>query len=89
MSLEGYGFILLTSIYMLMLLASVSVMLMLSSGTVIGLLTGILFGVLKLISSILMVECISKVPVYNGFNNLMVWISVNALYLQSFKYKFH
>ena len=78
MSLERSGLILLTSISMLMLLANVSAMILLSSGTVLVFLTGIFVGVLKLIWSILMVECISKVPVDNGFNSLMGWISVNV-----------
>ena len=69
MSLEGYGLIFLTRIYMLMLLDSVSVMILLSSGAVLVFLTGNFVGVLTLIWSILIVECIYKVPVDNGFNN--------------------
>ena len=56
-------------IYILMLLASVYVMIRLYSGAVLVFLTGIFVGVLKLICSILIVECISKVSVENGFNN--------------------
>ena len=63
MSLEGSGLILLTRISMLMLLVVVSMMILLYSGTVLVLLNGIFVGVLTLICSILMVECISKVPV--------------------------
>ena len=69
MYLEGSSLILLTSISMLILLASVSVLIMLSSDAVLVLLTGIFAGVLMLIWCFLMVECISKVPVENGFNN--------------------
>ena len=54
---------------MLMLLDSVSVMILLSSGAVLVFLTGNFVGVLTLIWSILIVECIYKVPVDNGFNN--------------------
>ena len=69
MSMEGYGLIMLTKISMLMSLASVSMLIMLSSDAMLGLLTGIFVGALTLIWSILMVECILKVPVDNGFNN--------------------
>ena len=61
---------------MLMLLASVSVLKLLSSVTVLVLLTGIFVGVLILIWYIMMVGYISKVPVENGFNHLMLWINV-------------
>ena len=54
---------------MLMFLTSVSVLILLSSGAVMIFLTGIFVGGSTLIWSILMVECISKVPVENGFNN--------------------
>ena len=81
MSLEGYGLILLTRIYMLMLLASFSMLILLSSGAVLEFLNDIFVGVFTLIWSILMVECISKAPVDNGFNNLMVWIHVNVFSL--------
>ena len=53
-------------------------LILLSSFVVLELLTGSFVGVLKLIWSILMVEFISKVPVDNGFNNLMGWIHVNV-----------
>ena len=69
MSLEGYGLILLTRISMLMLLASVSMVIMLSSGSGLVFLTRIFVGVLTLIWSILMVECIHKGTVDNGFNH--------------------
>ena len=69
MYLEGYGLILLNRISMLMLLASVYVLILLSSGAVLVFLNGIFVGVLTLILSILMLECISKVTVDNGFNN--------------------
>ena len=71
MFLEGYGLILLTRISVLILLASFSVMIMLSNGALLVFLTVILVGMLTLIWSILMVECISKVSAYNGLNNLM------------------
>ena len=61
--------ILFNIISMLVLLASVSVMILLSSIAIVVLLTGIFIGVLTLIWSILIVKCISKVPVNNGFNN--------------------
>ena len=77
MSLEGSRLILLTRIYMLMLLASVSLLILLSSCAVLVLLTENVVGVLMLIWSIMMVEFISKIPVDNGFNNLMGWIRVN------------
>ena len=54
---------------MLRLLASISVMVMLSSVAVLVLITGIFVGVLTLIWSIMMVECISKVTVENWFNH--------------------
>ena len=69
MSLEGSGVILLTRISMLILLDSVYVLILLSSGDVLVFLNVIFVGVLKLIWSILMVECIQKVFVDNGFNN--------------------
>ena len=53
----------------LMLLASVSVLILLSSVFVLVLMNGIFVCALILIWSILMVKCISKVPVDNGFNN--------------------
>ena len=69
MSLEVYGFILLTMVSMLMLLASFYVMMLMSSGYVLVLLTGIFVCVLTLIY---------KVPVDNGFNNLMGCIHFNV-----------
>ena len=54
-----------------MLLVSVYVMILLFSVAVLVLLNGIFFGVLTLIWSILMAECISKVTVDNGLNHLM------------------
>ena len=68
--------ILLTSISVLMLLASASVLVLLSSVAVLVLINGIFVGVLRIILSILTLECISKVPVDNGFNNCMGWIHV-------------
>ena len=52
-----------------MFLARVSVLILLSSGDVMVLMNGIFVIVLTLIWSIMMVGCISKVPVGNGFNN--------------------
>ena len=69
MSLEEYGLILLTRMSMMILLTSVSVLILLSIGTVTILLAGIFVGVLTFIWSILVVECISKAPVENRFNN--------------------
>ena len=63
MYLELYGLILLTRISMLILLAIVYVLILLSSGAVMIFLDGIFVGVLTLIWSILMVECIFKFPV--------------------------
>ena len=63
------GLILFTSISVLMLLISVYVLVLMSSVDVLVLMTGIFVGVLTLIWSILMLECISKVPVDNGINN--------------------
>ena len=54
---------------LLMLLASVYMLVLLSSVDVLVLLTGMFVGVLTLIWSILMLECISKFPVDNGFNH--------------------
>ena len=81
MSLEGSGLILLTRISMLKFLASAYVLILLSSGGVLVFLTVFFVGVLKLIWYILIVECISKVPVDNGFNHLMVWVNVNVIYI--------
>ena len=53
---------------MFILLASVSVLILLYSGAVFIFLPGICFGLLMLIWSILMLECISIVTVDNGFN---------------------
>ena len=58
MSLEGSGLIFSTKMCMLMLLSSVSVMILLACGAVIIFMAGIFVGVLTLIWSILMVECI-------------------------------
>ena len=68
MYLEGSGLLLLTRIYMFMLLENVSVLILLSSDAVLVFLTGIFVGVLTLNWYILTVECISKVPIDNGFN---------------------
>ena len=87
--MEGSGLILLTIISVLRLFISVSVLVMLSRVAVLVLMTGIFVGVLTLIWSILMLECISKVPVDNGFNNLMIWIHVYVCCFYSFKYYFH
>ena len=57
----------------------VSGLILLSSDAVIIFLDGIFVCVLMLIWSILMVEYISKVPVENGFNNLMGWIHFNFI----------
>ena len=54
---------------MLIVLASVYMLILLSSGDVLLFLTDIYVGLLMLVWSILMVECISKVPVESGFNN--------------------
>ena len=54
---------------MLVLFTSFDMLILLSSGDVVILLTGIFVGFLRLFWSILMVECISKVPVDNGINN--------------------
>ena len=69
MSLEGSGLILLTRISMLILLASVSMLVLFSGGAVLVFMNVIFVGVLTLILSILMVECIYRVPVDYGFNN--------------------
>ena len=69
MSLELSGLILLARISMLVLLDSVSVLILLSSDALLELMTGVFVGVLTLIWSILMVECISKVHIDNCFNN--------------------
>ena len=58
MYLEVSGFILLTIISMLMLLASVLLLILLSICDVIILITGIFAGALKLIWYMLMVQCI-------------------------------
>ena len=63
---------------MLMLLIGVSVLILFYSGDVLVLMTVVFFGFLTLIWSILMVKYISKVPVDNGFNNLMGCIYVNV-----------
>ena len=63
---------------MLMFLSSIYVLILLSSGAVLVFLTGIFVGVLTLICYILMVECISRFPVDNGFNNLMGWVNFNV-----------
>ena len=54
---------------MFMFLASVSVLILLSGGAVLVFWTEHFAGVLTLIWSIMMVECISKIPVDNGFNH--------------------
>ena len=54
---------------MLVLFTSVDMLVLLSNGAVMIFMDGIFVGVLTLIWSILMVECISKVPVDNGINN--------------------
>ena len=63
MSLEKYGLIQFTMIYMLVFLASVSVLILLSCGVLMIFLDGIFVDVLTLIWSILLVGCIPKVPV--------------------------
>ena len=69
MSLEGSELILLTRISMLMFMTSVSVLVIVSRGSVMMFPAGFFFGVLTFIFSILMVECISKVPVNNRVNH--------------------
>ena len=59
----------LTIISVLILLTNVSVLALLSSFSVLLLLTGVFVGVLTLIWYILMLKCISKIPVDNGFNH--------------------
>ena len=61
---------------MLILLTIISVLILLTSVSVLVLLAGVFVGVLTLIWSILMLEYISKFPVYNGFNHLMGWSHV-------------
>ena len=73
---------------MLMFLASVYVLILLSSGSVMIFMAGGFVGALTLIWSILMVKCISKVPVYNGVNDFMGWVFVNVSCLDKFKDKF-
>ena len=58
----------LTSISMLMLLTIVSVLVILSSFSVLVMLNGIFVRVLTLIWYIMMLPCISKVPIDNGSN---------------------
>ena len=69
MSLEGSGLILLTKMSILILLNSVSVLVILYIGAAMILLACIFVGALTLIWSILMVECIYKVPVDNRVNH--------------------
>ena len=69
MYLEGYGLILLTRISMLVFLTSVSVLVLLSRGDFMILMAGIFVGVLTLIWSIMIVECISKFSVENRVNH--------------------
>ena len=69
MSLEVSLLMFLTMIYMLIMFTSVSVLILLYSGAVMVLMSVILVGALTLIWSILMVECIYTVPVYNGVNH--------------------
>ena len=59
----------LTRISLLNLMGSVSMLILFSIVSVLVLLTGSFVGVLTLIWSILMVERISKLPIYNGFNH--------------------
>ena len=89
MSLEGSGLILLTMMSMLLLLTSMSVLVLFSRGDLIIFLAGSFVGVLSLIWSILMVECISKVSVDNRVNHWFIWIHVNISGFQGFKYKFY
>ena len=63
---------------MLMLLTSVSVLVLLSRGDVMMFLDGIFVALLTLILFILVVECISKVPVDNRVNHQVRWIYVNV-----------
>ena len=87
--MEGRGLILLNMISVFMLFASVSVLIIIYSVAVLVLLTGIFVGVLTLIWSILMVECISKFPVDNWVNHLMVWMHIYVCCFQSSKDKLH
>ena len=75
--------------YMLLLLTRISVLLMLSRGDLMILLAGIFACVLKLIWSIMMVECISKVSVENKVNHGLIWIHVNISGFQGFKDNFY
>ena len=59
----------------------VSVLILLIGVSVLVLLTNFVLGVLKLIWSILMLECIEKNPVDDGFNNWMGWSYVYIWYL--------
>ena len=70
-----------TRISVLMLLASVSVIIILSIVSVLILLTGICFGALTLICTILMVELISKVPVKMG--SILEWYRSMSRYIFS------
>ena len=81
--------VLLTIISVLMLLESFYVLIVLSSVSVVVLQTGIFVGVLMLIWSILMVECISKVLINNEFYHRMGCINVNVCCSYSFKDIFH
>ena len=71
-SLKGYGLILMIRISMMILLTSFFVLVLLSSGDVMIFLAWIFVGVLTLICSILVVECIYKVPVDKRVNHWVV-----------------
>ena len=82
MSLEVYGFILLTMVSMLMLLASFYVMMLMSSGYVLVLLTGIFAGVLTLIWSIMMTEY-KFLLTMDSIIEWVVFISIYFVYIVS------
>ena len=63
----------LTNSSVLILLTSFSALVMLSSVSVLVQLNGVFLGGLTLIWSIMMLECISKIPVDYGYNHLMRW----------------
>ena len=69
MSLERSGLVLLNRMSMLMFLTSVSVLVILSSGALMIFMARIFVGLLMLIWSILMAECISKLRVHNRLNH--------------------
>ena len=75
----------LTRMSILVLLTIVSGLVLLSRGDLVIFIASIFVGVLILIWSILMVECISKVSVENRVNHLLRWIHFNVSGFQIFK----